>query len=72
MQTEDDMIKVFKLDVKHVEKPDDAGLQELPAASQPAAFSEVELVVNEPCTLHSHMEYQRQTAVVRWYLHKRP
>ena len=51
MPTEEDMIKVFKLDVQHVEKPDDAGLQELPAASQPAAFSEVELEVNEPCVV---------------------
>ena len=60
MPTEEDMIKVFKLDVQHVEKPDDAGLQELPAASQPAAFPEVELEVNEPCIVIWNINYKRQ------------
>ena len=60
MPTEEDMIKVFKLDVQHVEKPDDAGLQELPAASQPAAFSEVELEVNKPGIVMWNINNKRQ------------
>ena len=58
MPTEEDMIKVFKLDVQHVEKPDDTELQELPASSQPSASPEVE--VNEPCIVIWDINDKRQ------------
>ena len=60
MPTEEDMIKVFQLDVQHVKKLDDAGLQELSAARQPAAYSEVELEGNEPCIVIWNINDKRQ------------